>query len=66
MHTHDITQGLGIEWRPPAALCAAVQGRLFPETPNDDPVSTLLWVTGRGDLVGRPRLTSWVVRAALD
>jgi Mycothiol maleylpyruvate isomerase N-terminal domain len=66
MHTHDITRGLAIDWRPPAALCAAVLARLFPDAPSGDPVSTLLWATGRGDLAGRPRLTSWVLRAALD
>lgn len=65
LHTHDITRGLGVAWRPPADLCAAVLGRLFPQAPPGDPVEVLLWSTGRGELPGRPRPTSWSWRAAL-
>jgi hypothetical protein len=65
MHTYDITRGLGITWRPPESLCAAVLARLFPDAPQGDPVQALLWSTGRADLDGRPRVTSWVMRAAL-
>ncbi|WP_203907595.1 maleylpyruvate isomerase N-terminal domain-containing protein [Rhizocola hellebori] len=66
MHTHDITQGLGIGWSPPDWLCRAVLARLFPGAPAGDPVEVLLWSTGRGDLPGHPRVTSWVLKAAID
>lgn len=64
VHTHDIAEGLGIRWRPPGALCRGVLERLFPQAPAGDPVDVLLWCTGRADLPGRPRPTSWVPRAA--
>lgn len=64
VHTYDISQGLGIDWCPPPALCAAVLARLFPDAPAGDPVQVLLWSTGRADLDGRPRVTSWIVKAA--
>jgi hypothetical protein len=66
LHTHDITRGLGIDWRPPASLCAAVLARLFPGAPAGDPVEVLLWSTGRAELEGRPRRTSWVLKAAVE
>jgi len=47
-------------------LCAAVLDRLFPGAPAGDPVEVLLWSTGRADLDGRPRVTSWVLKAAID
>jgi hypothetical protein len=65
MHTYDITEGLGIEWYPPESLCRAVLARLFSDAPAGDPVQVLLWSTGRADLPGRPRVTSWVSRAAV-
>ncbi|MEU4420432.1 maleylpyruvate isomerase N-terminal domain-containing protein [Actinoplanes sp. NPDC024001] len=65
LHTYDIAAGLGLGWRPPAPLCAAVLARLFPEAPAGDPVEVLLWCTGRIALPDRPRLTSWVLRAAV-
>jgi hypothetical protein len=65
MHTYDITQGLGIGWRPPALLSKAVLARLFPGAPAGDPVQVLLWSTGRADLPGHPRVTSWVMKAAI-
>lgn len=64
VHTWDITQGLGVRWRPPANLCAAVLDRLFPDNPGGDPDDALLWCTGRIALPGRPRLTSWTLKAA--
>ncbi|MDI5971124.1 hypothetical protein POF50_017525 [Streptomyces sp. SL13] len=64
LHTHDITAGLGIRWQPPAPLCAAVLERLFPDAPPGDPVPVLLWLTGRGELPGRDRRTSWTWTAA--
>jgi hypothetical protein len=66
MHTFDITAGLGISWHPPAALCKAVPARLFPGAPGVDPVRGLLWSTGRADLPGRPRPTSWILKAAIE
>ncbi|MFF8774215.1 maleylpyruvate isomerase N-terminal domain-containing protein [Kitasatospora sp. NPDC015120] len=65
LHTHDITLGLGLEWRPPERLTAAALARLFPDAPAGDPVDVLLWCTGRGELDGRPRRTSWNWRAAV-
>jgi hypothetical protein len=64
LHTVDITRGLGVDWTPPADLCAAVLDRLFPTAPPGDPVEVLLWSTGRGELDGHDRLTSWVLKAA--
>jgi hypothetical protein len=65
LHTHDIAQGLGIPWLPPATLCAAVLHRLFPDAPPGDPAHVLLWCTGRGDLDDRPRRTEWKWQAAV-
>jgi Mycothiol maleylpyruvate isomerase N-terminal domain len=66
MHTHDITEGLGIRWQPPEPLCRAVLARLFPQAPPGDPVQVLLWCTGRADLPDQPRVTSWVSKTALE
>lgn len=65
LHSHDITRGLGVQWLPPGPMCASVIGRLFPDAPPGDPVRVLLWCTGRGELAGRPRRTSWTWQAAL-
>lgn len=60
VHTHDVAGGLGLDWSPPAALCARALARLFPEVPTDtDPWQTLLWATGRAELAGHPRRTKW-------
>ncbi|MFC8867766.1 GNAT family N-acetyltransferase [Streptomyces sp. NPDC057148] len=60
LHTHDIAEGLGLAYEPPARLCADVLTRLFPHVrPDTDPWRTLLWATGRGDLPGRPAVTEW-------
>lgn len=64
VHTWDITEGLGIDWQPPEALCRAVLARLFPDAPVGDPDQALLWSTGRTDLPGRPRPTFWLPKAA--
>lgn len=66
VHTYDITRGLGISWLPPESLCAAVLARLFPDAPEGDPVQVLLWSTGRAELEGRPHVTSWILKAAID
>ncbi|MDP9841314.1 hypothetical protein [Streptosporangium lutulentum] len=60
VHTHDLAKGLGLTWNPPAELCSRVLTRLFPDAPRTtDPWSTLLWATGRAELPGHPRLTTW-------
>lgn len=60
VHTHDLAEGLGLAWAPPAGLCSRVLARLFPDAPGDtDPWPTLLWATGRAELPGRARLTTW-------
>ncbi|AVZ76913.1 hypothetical protein SLUN_36750 [Streptomyces lunaelactis] len=60
VHTYDLAEGLGLVWDPPADLCARVLARLFPNAPVDtDPWLTLLWATGRTEVDGRPRLTTW-------
>jgi hypothetical protein len=60
VHTHDIAEGLGIEWAPDADLCDRVLARLFPDAPTGtDRWRTLLWATGRAELPDRPRLTTW-------
>ncbi|MGW7627719.1 hypothetical protein ACWGKO_02125 [Streptomyces griseoincarnatus] len=65
LHTYDIARGLSVDWLPPAGPSAAVLDRLFPAAPPGDPARVLLWCTGRGDLDGLPRRTSWVWEAAL-
>ncbi|MER6130575.1 GNAT family N-acetyltransferase [Streptomyces sp. NPDC001815] len=62
VHAHDVAEGLGIPYEPPAALCADVLTRIFPHVrpePGPDHWRTLLWATGRGDLPGRAPLTTW-------
>ncbi|MFD0551167.1 maleylpyruvate isomerase N-terminal domain-containing protein [Streptomyces rectiviolaceus] len=60
VHMYDLAAGLGLKWTPPADVCARVLHRLFPDAPSDEePWSALLWATGRGELPGRARLTSW-------
>ncbi|QMU73762.1 hypothetical protein GXP74_12575 [Streptacidiphilus sp. P02-A3a] len=61
VHTHDLAQGLGLDWDPPAGICARVLRRLFPDVPGDAaaPWPALLWATGRTALPGHPRLTDW-------
>ncbi|WP_395571780.1 hypothetical protein [Streptomyces sp. BK79] len=60
VHTHDLAQGMALAWEPPADLCARVLARLFPDAPSSsDPWPTLLWATGRAELPGRPRRTTW-------
>jgi hypothetical protein len=60
VHMHDVTDGLGLIWAPPADLCGRVLARLFPDAPtHTDRWVTLLWATGRAELPDRPRLTEW-------
>lgn len=65
VHTYDITQGLGVTWRPPEFLCQLVVARLLPDSPPGRASDVLLWETGRADLSGHPAVGSWVWRAAL-
>jgi hypothetical protein len=39
VHAYDIATALGLDWRPPAEMCAPVLVRLFPDAPPGDPVS---------------------------
>jgi uncharacterized protein (TIGR03083 family) len=64
VHTHDITQGLGVGWRPPEPLCQLVVDRLLPDAPPGPASDVLLWATGRAALDGRPPPGEWVWRAA--
>ncbi|MEV4497744.1 maleylpyruvate isomerase N-terminal domain-containing protein [Micromonospora arborensis] len=66
LHTYDITVGLGVPWRPPQRLSTVVLRRLFPDAPEGPAPDVLLWMTGRVELPGRARRTSWVWRAAVD
>ncbi|THA61262.1 VOC family protein [Streptomyces sp. A0958] len=60
VHTHDIAEGLGLTWAPAADLCDRALARLFPDAPEDeDRWTVLLWSTGRADLPGHERVTSW-------
>lgn len=60
VHTYDLAAGLGLDWQPPAGMCARVLARLFPHVPaTADPWTTLLWATGRAELPEHPRLTKW-------
>jgi hypothetical protein len=60
VHVHDVATGLGATWTPDADLCARVLARLMPDVePAADPWTTLQWATGRTDLPGRARRTSW-------
>ncbi|MET8246056.1 GNAT family N-acetyltransferase [Streptomyces sp. NPDC005202] len=60
LHTHDIAEGLGLAYEPPAELCEDVLTRIFPQVqPGPAPWPTLLWATGRGDLPGRAPVTEW-------
>ncbi|RQX19138.1 hypothetical protein DDE19_05315 [Micromonospora ureilytica] len=66
LHTHDVTLGLGVPWQPPRRLSALVLRRLFPDALAGTEPEVLLWMTGRGELPGRSRRTSWSWRAAVD
>uniref|UniRef100_A0AAU3H3I1 VOC family protein n=1 Tax=Streptomyces sp. NBC_01401 TaxID=2903854 RepID=A0AAU3H3I1_9ACTN len=60
VHTHDVAAGLSLSWTPPRDLCDRVLARLFPDAPDDeDRWTVLLWSTGRADLPGRDRVTTW-------
>ncbi|PTM98163.1 RimJ/RimL family protein N-acetyltransferase [Streptomyces sp. VMFN-G11Ma] len=59
-HTHDVAEGLGLTYEPPAALPEFVLTHIFPHVqPGPDHWRTFLWATGRGDLPGRAPVTEW-------
>lgn len=60
LHTHDLTQALGLPYEPPAALAESVLAWLFPHIqPGPASWPALLWATGRGELPGRAPVTEW-------
>lgn len=60
VHADDAARGLGLAFRPDAALAARVLARLFPwHSAGDDPWRTLLWANGRTKLPGRPDQQGW-------
>ena len=59
VHTYDIARGLGLDWVPPAELCAPALARLFPDALPGDPSAALRWCTGRTVLDDRPRRAQW-------
>ncbi|SSC22250.1 DinB/YfiT-like putative metalloenzymes [Klenkia terrae] len=60
VHTGDVVEAVGLRWSPPVDVVVATLARVFPDAPTDtDPATTLRWATGRADLPGRPRPTSW-------
>ncbi|MDR3079480.1 MAG: GNAT family N-acetyltransferase, partial [Streptomyces sp.] len=60
LHTHDIAEGLGLPYEPPAELCEDVLTRIFPQVrPGPDHWRTLLWATGRGELPEHAPVTEW-------
>ncbi|MER6073741.1 GNAT family N-acetyltransferase [Streptomyces sp. NPDC001817] len=60
LHTHDMAEGLGIAYEPPAELVTSLLACLFPHVqPGPAPWPTLLWATGRGELPGRAPVTEW-------
>ncbi len=59
-HTHDLAQGLGVTFEPPADLCERVLFRLFRDVPTgSEPWPTFLWATGRGELPDHARQVKW-------
>ena len=62
VHGWDVLTALdGAVAELPEALCARVLTRLFPGSPADagSAQEVLLWQTGRGELAGHGRLSSW-------
>ncbi|GID62909.1 hypothetical protein Acy02nite_07900 [Actinoplanes cyaneus] len=60
VHLHDLARTMTFRWTPEADVCARVLRRLFPDAPSGfEPWPALLWATGRTELPGHPRQTSW-------
>ena len=68
LHGHDIATAFGLTLDPPADTCARLLARMFPDqaaaVAGADPWTALLWCSGRGDLPGQERVTSWRWRGA--
>lgn len=65
IHTDDAARGLGLSFRPPEDLAAAVLRRLFPwVAPTADPWAQLRWANGRISLGSRERLSDWAWHCA--
>ena len=57
LHTDDVAQGLGLDFRPPDDLSWRIAARIFPWAPADaDPWAALRWAAGRAALPDRERL----------
>jgi hypothetical protein len=65
LHTHDITQGLGVRWLLPGRCAPRWSCVSSPMLRRVDTAQVLLWCTGRSELPGHPRRTSWTWQAAL-
>lgn len=60
LHTHDISEGLGLSYEPAPELCDFVLTRLFPHVqPGPTPWLTLLWAPDRGELADRAPVAEW-------
>ena len=60
VHGSDVADAGCLAWSPPADVAAAVLARLFPDAGDvADPLTGLLWATGRADLPGRARRSAW-------
>jgi hypothetical protein len=60
LHLYDVAGPLRLAWDPDPDVVRRALDRLFPDAPRDAaPWPTLLWATGRGELDGHQRLTSW-------
>lgn len=63
VHGYDMAVALGLDWEAPDEHCDPVLEVLFPAAqalrPEVASHQALLWATGRQDLPGRPRVTSW-------
>ncbi|MFF9626307.1 GNAT family N-acetyltransferase [Streptomyces griseosporeus] len=60
VHTHDMAEGLGLPYEPPARLVEDVLERIFPHVrPGPAAWPTLLWATGRGELPDREPVSKW-------
>lgn len=63
LHGYDVAAALGLDWEAPDDHCDPVLELLFPAAyplrPGVPSHEALLWATGRQDLPGRPRVTSW-------
>ncbi len=65
IHTNDIADGLGAEFRPPPELADHVLRRLFPWVEaSGDSWADLRWANGRTELQGKERLSNWAWHCA--